>query len=297
MTPKHMLLGLAIIFAWGFNFVVIRWGLDDLTPMMLGGMRFLVIAVIGSVFFARPNTPFKWILTYALSLNFGQFAFLFTGMVFGMPAGLASLVLQSQALFTLIFAVFLLKEVVRPYQILAIAIAASGLSVIGIAGDNASMTVLGFALTLAAASSWALGNITTKAMIQKGYDANINLIVWACWIPPVPFFICAYFVDGSDVIWSNLTNMGWKTFATLAYLSIFATLGGYGLWSFLMSRYPAGTVAPLTLGVPVVGLTSSALLLNEQISQTQWLGILLVLLGLMLNTFGGRWLMRLTKAT
>ncbi|MGR0280348.1 EamA family transporter [Marinomonas dokdonensis] len=295
MTPKHMLLGLAIIFAWGFNFVVIKWGLDDLTPMMLGGLRFLVIAVIGSLFFSRPNTPLKWIIAYALALNFGQFAFLFTGMMFGMPAGLASLVLQSQVIFTLIFAVFLLKEIVRPYQILAIGIASSGLSVIGFADSNTTLTILGFALTLAAASSWALGNIITKAIIQKGYDANINLIIWACWVPPIPFFICAYFIDGSHVMWENLIGIDWKTLATLAYLSLFATLGGYGLWSFLMARYPAGTVAPLTLGVPVVGISSSALLLDEQISQAQWAGIALVLLGLILNTFGSRWINALTK--
>ncbi|MEO9654392.1 EamA family transporter [Marinomonas sp.] len=295
MTPKHMLLGLAIIFVWGFNFVVIKWGLDDLTPMMLGGLRFLVIAVIGSLFFSRPKTPLKWIIAYALALNFGQFAFLFTGMMFGMPAGLASLVLQSQVIFTLIFAVFLLKEIVRPYQILAIGIAASGLSVIGFADSNTTLTILGFALTLAAASSWALGNIITKAIIQKGYDANINLIIWSCWIPPILFFICAYFIDGSHVMWENLIGIDWKTLATLAYLSLFATLGGYGLWSFLMARYPAGTVAPLTLGVPVVGISSSALLLDEQISQAQWAGIALVLLGLILNTFGSRWINAITK--
>ncbi|GAB3479058.1 EamA family transporter [Marinomonas epiphytica] len=288
MTPKDMLIGLAIIFAWGFNFVVIKWGLDDLTPMMLGGLRFLVIAVIGSLIFKRPNTPIKWILAYALSLNFGQFALLFTGMVFGMPAGLASLVLQSQVIFTLLFAVFLLKEIVRPYQILAIGIASGGLTVIGLANDNANMTLLGFVLTLAAASSWALGNITTKAIIEKGYDANINLIVWACWVPPLPFFICAYFLDGPELMWSNLIGIDWKTIATLGYLSIIATLAGYGLWSFLMSRYSAGTVAPLTLGVPVVGISSSAIILREDISQAQWLGILLVLLGLILNTFGSK---------
>lgn len=290
MTPKDMLLGLAIIFAWGFNFIVIRWGLDDLTPMMLGGLRFLVIAVVGSFFFSRPKTPLKWIIAYALTLNFGQFAFLFTAMEFGMPAGLASLVLQSQAIFTLFFAVLFLKELIRPYQLLSIGIAAAGLAIIGSNNDDTTMTALGFAITLAAASSWALGNIITKTISKKGYDSNVNLVVWACWFPPIPFFICAYFIDGSDVMWSNLIHISWKTIATLAYLSIVASIIGYGLWNYLMSRYSAGTVAPLTLGVPVVGLTSAALILNEQISQFQWLGIILVLTGLIMNTLGGRWL-------
>ena len=295
MTPKDLALGLLIIFAWGFNFVVIKWGLDDMSPMMLGGARFLILALVGSFFFKRPNTPLKWCVLYALSLNFGQFALLFSAMTFGMPAGLASLVLQSQAIFTLIFSVLLLKEYVRPYQILAIGVASAGLGVIGAAGEDTSMTVLGFALTLAAASSWALGNITTKAIIQKGYDASLSLIVWSCWIAPIPFFICAYFVDGPSSMWADIIHIDFKTLATLAYLSVFATLGGYGLWSYLMSRYPAGTVAPLSLGVPVVGLTTSAIVLNEQISHQQWVGIAIVLVGLMMNTLGGRLIQMLRR--
>ena len=104
----------------------------------------------------------------------------------------------------------------------------------------------------------------------------------------MPFFITSYFVDGPDLMWSNLKDINWSTVAVLGYLALFATLAGYGLWSQLMSRYSAGTVAPLSLGVPVVGLTSAALVLNESISHQQWVGILVVLLGLMLNTFGGR---------
>ncbi|TXR53648.1 EamA family transporter [Reinekea thalattae] len=288
MTPKDLLLGLAIIFLWGFNFIVIHWGLNDLTPMMLGGLRFLVIAVVGSFFFTRPKTPLKWIVVYALTLNFGQFAFLFTAMTFGMPTGLASLVLQSQAIFTLFFSAMFLKERVRAYQLLSITVAAAGLAIIGLNNGDTAMTVLGFAITLAAASSWALGNVVTKAIGEKGYDANLNLIVWACWVAPIPFFICAYFIDGSDVMLSNLLHINWQTMATLAYLSIGASIMGYGLWNYLMSRYSAGTVAPLALGVPVVGLTMAAILLDEKVVAWQWLGIVLVLLGLMMNALGGR---------
>ncbi|SBT17871.1 putative amino-acid metabolite efflux pump [Marinomonas gallaica] len=288
MTAKDLLLGLFIIFAWGFNFVVIRLGLDAMTPMMLGGVRFLLLAVVGCFFFARPKTPLKWWIAYALTLNFGQFAFLFSAMIFGMPAGLASLVLQSQAIFTLLFSVLLLKEVVRPYQVLAIAVACGGLAIIGADGEDTSMTVIGFALTLAGASSWALGNIATKAIIQKGYQADLSLIVWSAWFAALPFFISSFFVDSPSVMWSNIVDINWSTLAILIYLTLVATLGGYGLWSYLMSRYSAGTVAPLSLGVPVVGLTSAAVVLGESISHQQWLGISVVLVGLLMNTFGGR---------
>ncbi|MBJ7556497.1 EamA family transporter [Marinomonas spartinae] len=297
MTRKDMLLALAIIVAWGLNFVVIAWGLDGLPPMLLGGLRFLIVAVVGSFFFKRPKTPLKWWFWYALPISFGQFALLFTGMKLGMPAGLASLVLQSQAIFTLLFAVLFLKESVRPYQLFAIAISAGGLAFIALSNSHHEMTAIGFGLTIAAASSWALGNISTKIIGQKGYHANVNLVIWSCWIPPIPFFLCSWFIDGPEVITHSLLNINWSTAATLAYLSIFATVGGYGLWSYLMSRYSAATIAPLSLGVPIVGLTSSAILLGETISPMQWIGITLVLFGLLMNTFGGRWLKKISQRT
>lgn len=296
MTSKDILLALAIIFIWGFNFVVIAWGIEGIPPLLLGGLRFLLVALIGSFFFKRPKTPIKWWFAYALPISFLQFAFLFTAMDNGMPAGLASLALQSQALFTLVFAMLFLKENIKGYQILAIFIAALGLIFIAQSHDSQTMTVLGFALTLAGAASWAMGNIANKMISQKGHAANVNLIIWSAWIPPIPFFIASYFIEGPSLIIDSLSNFGLQSAIALIYLSVLATVVGYGLWSYLLKKYPAAQVAPLTLGVPVVGLSSAALILNESISQAQWIGISLVVVGLLVNTFGAKLLASLFKA-
>jgi len=295
MTSKDILLALAIIFIWGFNFVVIAWGIEGIPPLLLGGLRFLLVALIGSFFFKRPKTPIKWWFAYALPISFLQFAFLFTAMDNDMPAGLASLALQSQALFTLVFAMLFLKESIKGYQILAIFIAALGLIFIAQSHDSQTMTVLGFALTLAGAASWAMGNIANKAISQKGHAANVNLIIWSAWIPPIPFFIASYFIEGPSLIIDSLSNFGLQSAIALIYLSVLATVVGYGLWSYLLKKYPAAQVAPLTLGVPVVGLSSAALILNESISQAQWIGISLVVIGLLVNTFGAKLLASLLK--
>ena len=295
MTAKDILLALAIIFIWGFNFVVIAWGIEGIPPLLLGGLRFLLVALVGSFFFKRPKTPLKWWFAYAIPISFLQFAFLFSAMDNGMPAGLASLALQSQALFTLIFAMLFLKESIKGYQVLAIFIAALGLIFIAQSHDAQTMTVLGFALTLAGAASWALGNIANKTIAQKGYAANVNLIIWSAWIPPIPFFIASYFIEGPDLIVSSLSHFGMQSAVALLYLAILATVVGYGLWSYLLKKYPAAQVAPLTLGVPVVGLSSAAIILNETINQAQWIGISLVVIGLLVNTFGKHLLSRLFK--
>jgi O-acetylserine/cysteine efflux transporter len=54
----------------------------------------------------------------------------------------------------------------------------------------------------------------------------------------------------------------------------------------LLSRYPAGKVAPFSLLVPVIGLASAALLLDERLGQLQWIGGALVMAGLAINVFG-----------
>ncbi len=288
MSNRDMLIALYIVLIWGINFVVIAWGLEGIPPMLLGGLRFLMVASIGSLFFKRPNIPVIWWVAYAIPISFLQFAFLFSAMAYGMPAGLASLALQAQALFTLLFAFLILKEAIKGYQISAILVATSGLILIASSHDTHAMTAAGFGLTLAGAGAWALGNICNRSISNRGYDANVNLIIWSAWIPPIPFFICSVWLEGSDQIISSLTNFGWQSFASLAYLAVIATITGYGLWSYLLSRYPAAQIAPLSLGVPVVGLTSAGILLNESITGIQWAGTALVLTGLLVNTFGNR---------
>ena len=293
MSLKDSLIGLFIIFIWGINFVVIIWGLESLPPLLMGAERFLLVAIIGSLFVKRPNIPWHWLILYAMSLSFGQFAFLFSAMAFGMPAGLASLVLQSQALFTLIFAVLILKEQIKPIQVLAMLVSGIGLYIIGVSDQQAAttymvMTGVGFGLTLAAAMCWALGNIINRSINQRGYNANIGLVVWSAWIPPVPFLVASYYFEGPQVILNSLINIELSSISALLYLALMASIVGYSLWGYLLGRYPIAQVAPLSLGVPVVGLTAASILLNETLLWQQGIGIVLVMIGLLINSMGGR---------
>lgn len=286
MIIKDSLLALMVIIIWGLNFVVIAWGVEGVPPLLLGGLRFLLVASIGSFFFSRPKTPFIWWCLFALPMSFFQFAFLFSAMSYGMPAGLASLALQSQALFTLLFAALFLKESIHLTQILAIFVAAIGLILIAPIDNTTNITALGFGLTMAGAISWGLGNISIRTISLKGYDTSVNLIIWSSWIPVIPFFICSYFFEGTQRIQHSLVHFGLQSTFSLLYISIISTIIGFGMWNHLLSRYPTSKVAPLTLGVPIVGLSSSSILLNEHINNDQWVGIVLVLAGLLINTFG-----------
>lgn len=291
MQPKDLLLALVVIIVWGMNFVVIKIGLHEMPPMLLGALRFLLAAFPAVLFIKRPQIPLRWLLAYGVTISLGQFAFLFSAMSVGMPAGLASLVLQSQAMFTLLFAVLLLGERFRLANLFGLLVAAGGLLLIGSQG-NGLMTLAGFLLTLCAAAMWALGNIVTRKL---GKVNLVGLVVWGSLVPPLPFFALSWLLEGPEVIEPALRGFSRDTLLVLVYLAFGATILGYGLWSRLLSRYPASQVAPFSLLVPVVGLTSSALLLDERLSSLQLVGALLVMLGLVLNFCGG-WLQERLRA-
>ncbi|MBS7663179.1 EamA family transporter [Pseudomonas lalucatii] len=285
MSPKDLLLALVVIVVWGLNFVVIKLGLDDMPPMLLGALRFMLAAFPAILLVRRPQMPLRWLLAYGVTISLGQFAFLFSAMAVGMPAGLASVVLQSQAFFTLCFAVLLLGERLRASNLLGLLVAAGGLLLIALQHDL-GMTLAGFVLTLGAATMWALGNIVTR---RVGKVNLVGLVVWGSLVPPLPFLALSWWLEGPQVMAAALRGIGLDAILVLVYLAFGATILGYGLWSRLLSRYLASQVAPFSLLVPVVGLSSSALLLGERLGTQQMLGALLVMLGLLINVWGG-WL-------
>jgi O-acetylserine/cysteine efflux transporter len=291
MSSKDLLVALVVILAWGVNFVVIKLGLHGVPPMLLGALRF-TLAALPAFFVKRPQIPFRWLFAYGITISFGQFALLFYAMSVGMPAGLASLVLQAQAFFTLIFASMFLGERIRGANIAGLVIAAAGLAVIGMQGGH-SMTLAGFLLTLAASSMWALGNVATKRM---GRVDLLSLVVWGSMIPPLPFLALSLIFEGPARIEASLAHIPLISVLAVAYLSFIATIVGYSLWGKLLARYPAAQVAPFSLLVPVIGIASAAVFLGEAMTSAQLVGAALVMAGLIVNVFGGRIVQRFASA-
>ncbi|AXF59252.1 MULTISPECIES: O-acetylserine/cysteine exporter [Leclercia] len=288
MTRKDGLLALLVVVVWGLNFVVIKVGLHNMPPLMLAGLRFLLVAFPALFFVARPKIPFRLLLGYGLTISFGQFAFLFCAINFGMPAGLASLVLQAQAFFTIILGALVFGERLQGKQLAGIALAVVGVLVLAEASLNGQhVALLGFVLTLAAAFSWACGNIFNKKIMQlETRPAVMSLVVWSALIPIVPFMVASYLLDGPTVMRNSLVSIDLTTILSLIYLAFVATIVGYGIWGSLLGRYETWRVAPLSLLVPVVGIASAALLLDEKLGALQLAGAVLVMAGLYINVFG-----------
>jgi O-acetylserine/cysteine efflux transporter len=288
LNKRDIGIGLIVVIIWGINFIAIKLGLGNMPPLMLGAVRFTVVCLPAIFFLPRPPVAWRWLIALGLTLNVGQFAFLFLGMKMGMPAGLASLIHQSQAFFTMLIAVLIIGERLHWNNLVGLAIAAGGMIVIA-AQQGSSMTAVGFWLTLTGAASWGIGNVIMRHATQGVPPFSmLSLVVWAAAVAILPLGLLSLFIEGFGAWQTAWHSITWTTVASIIYLAYFATICGYALWGKLLSKYPAGMVSPFALLVPVIGMSSAALLLGEEFSLWQLVGALLVMTGLIVHVFGGR---------
>jgi len=290
IKTKDLFLAFVVVTVWGANFTVIKLGLAGIPPMLFASLRYVFAAFPAIFFVKRPAISWKYIIASGLTVGFGQFSCLFYAMHIGMPAGISSIVLQSQVFFTLLFGVFLLKESMHGRQLAGLLFAACGLLFIGaenFAGDTPSVPAAGLFLTVLAAAFWGISNIVARCASKKAASEGksldmLSLVVWASLIPPVPLLGMALLLDPPKALWQAVTHLNAVSVFSIFYLSFGATLLGYGLWSTLLGKYPAGKIAPLSLLVPVTGLLTARIVLGESLSTMQWIGGLIILLGLIL---------------
>ncbi|MBB3211516.1 O-acetylserine/cysteine efflux transporter [Herbaspirillum sp. Sphag1AN] len=285
MRPAHLGLALIIIAVWGVNFAIIKVGLHGVPPLLLAAVRFVLAAFPALLFLRPPKVPLRLYIAYGMTISVGQFAFLFTAIHVGMPSGLASLVLQSQALFTLLLTAFFLKEKWHANQLVGLLLAAGGLILIGSA-HGVAMPLTGFLLTIAAAVMWACGNIVSRAVGRYGPMNQLAFVVWSSLVPPMPLLALAWYVDGGSAIWQSVQHFSLQSLGAVIYIAWASTLFGYAAWNFLLSRYPINRVAPFSLLVPLVGLTTGWLSFHEVLGAVQLAGAILLMIGLLINLFG-----------
>jgi O-acetylserine/cysteine efflux transporter len=266
MRPVHIALAVLVTAVWGVNFVVIELGLDHFPPLLFSALRFLVAALPAVFFVGRPKVAWKWVIGVGLALGVAKFGLLFIGMDRGMPAGLSSLVLQIQAVFTAVFAAVLLSERPGKIRVLGMTIALAGIALAAV-DEGISGPVLGFVLLIAAAACWGVSNVLTRKASPP--DA-LNFMIWVSTVPVLPLLALSLLFEGPKADLDALRALDWTGVGTIMYVAWGATVFGFGAWGFLLRRYPASAVAPFSLLVPVFGMSSAALLLDESVSPLRW---------------------------
>ncbi|MFF9507444.1 EamA family transporter [Streptomyces sp. NPDC014724] len=283
MRPLHIALAALVAAVWGVNFVVIEIGLGHFPPLLFSALRFLVAALPAVFFVGRPKVAWKWIVGVGLVLGVAKFGLLFIGMDRGMPAGLSSLVLQVQAVFTALFAALALGERPGRIRMSGMAVALAGIGVAAV-DEGASGPVLAFFLVIAAAACWGVSNVLTR---KAAPPDSLNFMVWVSTVPVLPLLGLSLLFEGWDRDVDALAALDWSGVGIIVYVAWITTVFGFGAWGFLLRHHPASSVAPFTLLVPVFGMSSAALLLGESVSPLRWCAAALLVGGVALTSLAG----------
>jgi O-acetylserine/cysteine efflux transporter len=267
LTPRDLLLTLAVVAIWGYTFVPIKVALREVPPFALAAVRFALAALPLVFFIPRPAMPWRFVIGYGVAIGVLQFGLLFLGMKLGMPAGLSSLVIQLQVFFTIGLAVMLDGDRLRRHNLVGAGVAVAGVALLAAykLGGGESGTFTGFLLVIASA-----------------------LVVWSSLVPPLPLAALSYALEGGPAALHAVVDMSAIVWGCLFVMAYGATLFGFGSWNALLHRYPTALISPFALLIPVSGLASGALFLGESLAPLQAAGVALVFAGLVVNTYAPR---------
>ena len=282
---RHFLLALAVVAVWGTNFVVIKVALGHLPPLLFAALRFTLALLPAMLFLPRPTVSWRNLAAYGVLIGVGQFGLLYVAMQGHISPGLASLVIQTQVFFTIGLSMRLAGERLRGFQWFALLLASAGIGVILLHTDGTT-TVLGLALVLVAALSWAGGNIAAKQAVP---DNILAYVVWSSAFAVPPLLALSFAFEGWDAMASGVRHADAATWAAVAWQAWGNTLFGYAAWGWLLARHPAATITPMALLVPLFGMGASAVWLAEPLPAWKLGAAALVMAGLALNLLWPRW--------
>ena len=284
MPLSHVALAVFIVAIWGTNFVVIHVGLLQFPPFTFAVLRFALVSLPLLAFVPRPAVRLRVIVAYGLFIGVGQHGLTLYAMHGHITAGLASLLIQGQAIFTIILAFLISGERPRLGNFAALGLCIAGVGLIGghIGGDA---DMLGLSLLLAAALSWAGGNLVAK---HAGAIDMVGLVVWSSLAAVPPLLGAALAFEGPGTIGQSLGHANLYGWAALAWQSFGNSIFGYAAWNWLLTRHRAADVAPMGLLVPVFGMSATALLLGEAMPPWKLAAAALVLAGLGVNVWASR---------
>ncbi len=285
MARRDLMLALLVTAIWGANFSVVKLGLAGFDPFLMAALRFFFCAFPLVFFIRRPAVSWWYLSSYGVIFGVMVWGVSYLGIAAGLSAGLASLVLQCAAFFSILLGVSVYGEAWQVHQRWGMVIALVGLLSIFFISDG-SVSLLGMALLLLAALSWAATNYIVK---QARASNPLAFLVWACLIAPWPLLLLSGWRLGWQGVVTQLSGFEWRSLMALAFQVYPATLLGYTIWNNLLKRYPLASVAPLSLAVPVFGLLVSIWIFGEQVPPIKLAAMLLVLLGLAVNSLGGNW--------
>lgn len=284
MKTQDIGLAIAVAALWGLNFSFIKLGVARVDPLVLAGLRFTLTALPLVFFLPRPQVAWRWLVLYGLSFGVGTWGLVSLSLRVGLAPGLAAWLLQSSAFITPLLGLLWLGEAWPRAQKLGAFIALLGFLLVTLASRGTSST-FGLVLMLSAAGCLSMANLLVKRAAIKPAGV-LGFLAWSCLFAPLPLFVLAYATAGSGAFTALHQQLGDRlAWASLAFQVYPTTLFGYWVWNSLMARYSAAEVAPVALLVPIFALLFAWFIFGVGTSAAQAVGMGVILIGLLVNTF------------
>ena len=275
MKPADVCIAVLVAVIWGLAFVASRLALDEFSPALMTTLRF-AIAAVPCLFVRKPDVSWPLLIAISLTLFLGQFLAQAYGIAHGVPVGLSSVIVQSQALFTIGFARVAFGERPTPVQTVGIAISTAGLLMIcGTVGYDFSVGA--FAVLMICPVSFAIGNL----LLRRAPGAPMfDLFAWLCLTAAIPLFALTLATDGAEPTWYAVVHMSLTGLVCMLCLGALSTSIAYWLWGRLLRDYPAAQVVPFALLVPFVGAGASSIVFHEKFGPLRLAGMVTVVGGI-----------------
>lgn len=274
MPLYAVLAAIFVTMCWGGNFSAMHLTMIEIPPFLALTLRFAAVSLLLAPFALRYKVPsMRDMLFVSMTLIVLQFALVFSAMHMGLSITSVIIAVQLGVPFACVMAAIFFKDYLGPWRSAGLMVAFLGVLVVA-GTPNASEHWVGFLVTIMGAFCWSAANIYMKRMAPVKV---VVMIFWPALLAVPPLALLSAVVEENQ--WEILRTAHLTSWMGIAYGTVFSSIIGYGLWSWLIKRYPMSQVVPYSLLVPVVGISAGAWMFGEPITARIMVGAVLTIFG------------------
>lgn len=280
MPIRDLILAISIPTLWGFGFTVTKLGMQELSPMLINGLRWGLTGLVLVWWFPIPRKYFAQIILISFIGCTVQYSLTYSGLNL-INASSAVLLIQTEVPFGVLVAYFYLKEKPKLKNLLGILIAFLGLLILA-GAPSLEGKYIGIILLLSGTFTWSLGQVIAKNVSEK-----INGICLTAWIGVLSgpqLIIGSQFIEGD--VYNKILSASFETWIIVLYLGLMMNCLGYSAWYYVLGKYEVNKIMPIMLLIPVTGLITAIVLLGERPEINTYIGGLIIIFGVSLILLG-----------
>lgn len=274
MPAHHVLFGFIVSIVWGVNFVVMKVGLEHLSPFLFVSFRFALVLALLFPWLRLVKGHMWLIISVGLCLGGLHFAFAIMGLELADNVTSIVIIVQLHVPLTLIMAHFFLKEKLSYWRGGGILVAFFGVLIITfdpeIVNERIAIIVIFMATIL-----YSIGAILMRKLQNVGV---FNTQAWTAIFGLPILLVLSLYTETGQI--DQILAMNWIGWSTVFYTAVLSSVVGYGGMNFLLKHHPVTLIAPILLSTPIFATVAAVIVFDEVLTIRFLIGAGFTLLGL-----------------